>query len=52
MTQTALPQTSPTTTRPRVLRRAAVAVTGVIGCLLPAVWTANFLRMQSTGSTS
>ena len=49
MTQTAHPRTSETTTRPRAWRRAAVAVTGAIACLLPTVWTVNFIRMLLSG---
>ena len=49
MTQTALPRTSQTSTRPRARRRVAVAVTGIVGCLLPTVWTFNLLRMLLTG---
>jgi hypothetical protein len=51
MTQTAHPRTSvaPTAARPRAWRRGAVAVTGVVACLLPTVWTVNFLRMLATG---
>jgi len=49
MTQTAHPRTTDTTTRPRARRRTAVAVTGAIACLLPTVWTVNFLRMLVTG---
>lgn len=51
MTQTAHPRTPvpPTSTRPRAWRRGAVAVTGVVACLLPTVWTVNFLRMLATG---
>jgi hypothetical protein len=55
MTETAHPRTAtatttvPTTVRPRTWRRVAVAVTGVVACLLPTVWTVNFLRMLATG---
>ena len=49
MTQTALPRTSQTSTRPRARRRVAVAVTGIVGCVVPTVWTLNFVRMLRDG---
>ena len=35
--------------RPSRRRRAALLVAAVVGCLLPTVWTANFIRMLATG---
>jgi hypothetical protein len=35
--------------RPGRARRAALLVAGVVGCLLPTVWTVNFIRMLATG---
>jgi len=49
MTQIAHPRPTENPTRPRAWRRAAVAVTGAVACLLPTVWTLNFLRMLLTG---
>ena len=44
------PMTSPEgRRRPGRGRRAVVLVAAVVGCLLPTVWTANFIRMLATG---
>ena len=39
-----------TTTRPSVLRRVALAVTGLLACLLPTVWTAGTVAELVTGA--
>jgi hypothetical protein len=39
-----------TPTRPTVLRRTALAVTGVLACLLPTVWTAGVVAELVTGA--
>jgi hypothetical protein len=41
-----------TTTPPGPLRRTAVAVTGVLACALPTVWTVNLTRLLVTGELS
>lgn len=35
--------------RPSGLRRGVLVAGGVFGCLVPSVWTLNFLRMLATG---
>jgi hypothetical protein len=44
--------TTTSTTRPPIWRRAAVAATGAVACVLPVVFTVNITRMLLTGVES
>jgi hypothetical protein len=47
---TLAPSDRTTTARPSALRRTAVAVTGVLSCALPTVWTAGTAAELATGA--